>query len=390
MSLALLRRSSLHHQAMLLGMAAATTLSKQGLHKRLKQPALAFLQHCLEDAISCHLRRPDLPALPAFQRVLVQDSTCLSLPPTLARAFPGPANQSGKAQASLRIQCVYDLCAERFVHFLLCAFTRNDQSASSDILPLLRSGDLLLRDLAYFTLHSLRDIAAKGAVFLTRLRFGTSVLDPGTAQPLPWRSILSSTRPVDLSVLLGMEDKIPVRLIAIPLPQAVANERRRKARLNRDRRVQLSELYFYLLGWGLFLTNASPQQMPIQKVPAIYRLRWRIEILFRSWKSHLGLQTPHRIGLFQAQVLINGLLLFAVLIHYSIPERTHIANPPPSEPLSLLRVADFLALFFLHAFFAEKSACDFSLLLHQQLDAHGRYDKRRRKHYEAFKWDALS
>lgn len=390
MSLVLLGRSSLRHQALLLGMAAATTLSKQGLHKRLKQPALSFLLHCLEAALSRHIPRCDLPALSSFPRILVQDSTCLSLPPALARAFPGPSNQSRKAQASLRIQCVYDLSAERFLHFLLGAFTRNDQSASSDILPLLLPGDLLLRDLGYFTLQSLRDIAAKGAFFLTRLRFGTSVLDPICAKPLQWRQILSSTRPVDLSVLLGLNENLPVRLIAIPLPPAVANERRRKARLNRDKRLQHNELYFHLLGWGLFLTNASVQELPTTKVPALYRLRWRIEILFRSWKNHLGLKSPHRIGLFQAQILVYGLLLFAVLVHHSLPTPSLTADPPHSGPFSLLLVADFFALFLLPAWFSSISIPDFSFLLQQQLNTHCLYEKRRRKNYPTFKSEALS
>lgn len=392
MALPLLGRASLRQQAMLLGLSANITISKQALHKRIADPALSFLQNCLAAAISWRMRtasNAERPAMQSFQRILIQDSTCLALPPTLAKSFPGASNQSGKAQACLRIQCIYDLMAENFVTFVLSGFTRNDQNASTDILPVLRAGDLLLRDLGYFTLHSLHEIANKGAAFLTRLRFGTSVIDPATGLALDWKAILSKGASLDMQVWLGKDLKLPVRLIAIPLPEAVANQRRRKARANRDRRLNHDELYFYLLGWSIFVTNANEELLPCKKLAGLYRLRWRIEILFRSWKSHLALKNPHRVGEAQLKLLVCGLLLFSVLMH-SCMQAPPGTTGRPGQTVSLLRFADFLATFLLLILIPGASTTELSERLFKQIQAHGHYDKRKRANYNDMKEAALS
>lgn len=367
---------SLRQQAFVVGLAADVTLSKQGLHKRMTRRAGAFLQQCLGAALAWRIPATERPAVAGFPRILIQDSTCLSLPAALAHFFPGPSNQSGKPQASLRIQGLYDLVGERFLQFLLCPFTRNDQAAALDAIPWLRPGDLLLRDLGYFTLNSLRAIASKGAFFLSRLHSGVTLLDPLSGHPLDLAKILPSERPLELPVLLGQEEKIPLRLLAFPLPESLANARRRKARANRDKRLRPSPRYFHLLGWNLLLTNACPGQLPLQKAPALYRLRWRIEVLFKAWKSHLGLRSPSRIGPHQAEILVYGLLLAVVLLHRCLQ------NPPSGRsPLSVLLLAHFLAFFLLPMALSPPDLGHFPRRLLSQLSFHCRYEKRLRPNY---------
>jgi DDE family transposase len=186
MVLALQQACSLRQQAILAGICAAGTISKQALHKRLARPAALFLQGCLAATIGSRLSCKLACRPTAFGRLLVQDSTCISLPARLASLFPGPSNQSAKPQACLRIQCLYDLLTERFVHFTLCPFTRNDQAAAGDLEPLLQPRDMVLRDLGYFTTDSLRAIAAKAAFFLTRLRYGSPSFAPRALRRSIW------------------------------------------------------------------------------------------------------------------------------------------------------------------------------------------------------------
>ena len=393
MVLALQQACSLRQQAMLAGIYAATTISKQALHKRLARPAALFLQGCLAAALGSKLASK-LSCRPAnFGRILLQDSTCISLPPRLAGLFPGPSNQSAQPQACLRSQCLYDLLTERFVSFTLCPFTRNDQAAASDLLAFLRPRDMVLRDLGYFTIDSLRAIAAKGAFFLTRLRYGTTLFCPKNAQPIDLSKMLRPGASLDCEVLLGKREKLPVRLLAFPLPPKVADERRRKARADRDKRLSHSEDYLYLLGWNIFLTNAPKEQLPQAIAAKLYRLRWRVEILFKAWKSHLGLHHVGKLGRHQVEVLVYGLLLFAVLMHNNTPLASAFTTAGPAHhppPLSLLRVAQFFGSWLLTLLLAELQPADLQQRMRQQLHAHCRYDARRRKNYVDMRSSILS
>ena len=252
---------SLRCQAILAGLfGAGIPLSKQALHKRMGKASALFMASVLARLLSARVRAKEICRGP-FARILVQDSTCLSLPQSLRSLFPGASNALGRS-ACARIQCVVELLSERFIHFSVAPFTRNDQSASSDLLDLLRPGDLILRDLGYFCLSVLERIGRAGAFFIARWQYGTSLLDPGSGNPVDLLRLLDRGRPLDIRVLLGKNDKMPVRLIAFPLPQHIADSRRRKARADRDRRTNHSKEFLALLSWNFFLTNAFSKYPP--------------------------------------------------------------------------------------------------------------------------------
>src|SRR5262249_17942898 len=142
-----------------------------------------FLQSVLQaltSSLSLGMKR-ELPAgLDGFERVIIQDSTLLTLSPRLARFFPGSRNQScARRQSQLRVQGFYDLKHKRFIHFSHGAFNRNDLSAAEDGLEHLRPGDLFLRDLGYFVLRVVRRLQESGLHYLSRFKHNLRVLEPG-------------------------------------------------------------------------------------------------------------------------------------------------------------------------------------------------------------------
>lgn len=280
---------SLERIAAVVSLAAQTSYSKQALHQRLcsnLEPFLAQVATTLFGPLLAPVKKQGW--LAPFGRVLLHDSTVEPLPAALAGAFPGPANGRRRRYASLKLQFVCDLLQGQVLHLSLSGFTRNDQSAAPDILPLLQKGDLLIRDLGYFALKVLEQIADKGAFFLSRYRQDVLLFDP-SGRPMDLASLLRPGQAWDGKVLLGHE-KVPARLVAQPISQSLANERRRRARCNRDRRLNPSKDRLYLLGWNLFVTNVPKAVWPAQAFHPIYRLRWRIEMIFKAWKSHLGLR----------------------------------------------------------------------------------------------------
>lgn len=83
---------SLEHIASVIGLAANTTYTKQGLSERLTPAIEAFLARVITALLG--QLSPSVPtsqAFRSFERVLVQDSTVETLPKHLAKLFPASA-----------------------------------------------------------------------------------------------------------------------------------------------------------------------------------------------------------------------------------------------------------------------------------------------------------
>lgn len=286
------------------------------LWERISVRAVAFLQAVLALGLARRLQLPAAArpaALKSFHRVLVQDSTTIKLSKNLAAAFPGSRNQRGAHHGQLKIQPLYDLLAQRFVSFSLSGFNRNAQAAAGDVVGVMDAGDLVLRNLGYFVVATLRQIAQKGAFFLSRLRLDTGLFDARTGQSWSLLGHLKRHGQFDHEVLLGASD-LPVRLVAVKLPQAVAAERRRKAKQNRDQRCRPNAHQLALLGWAIFVTNVPRKVWRAQTVAQVYGQRWRVETIFKAWKSHFRLTEVPRGAAPQLEAMIYARLIFVTLL----------------------------------------------------------------------------
>jgi hypothetical protein len=305
---------SLERVAAVIALAAGTTYSKQAFHQRLGAKLECFL-FGLAAELFHQLGQPlqNQGAFQSFGRVLLHDSTVEALPEHLAKSFPGSANQrTQRLGAALKLQFVCDLLRAEVLHVGISGFRRNDQASASDILELLRPNDLVIRDLGYFVLDVFKQIDDKGAFFLSRYRHDVLVSDPATQKPLNLAKELRHGRLFDRQILLG-RDRMPVRLVALPVPEALANERRRRAKTNRDQRLNPSKATLYLLGWNIFVTNVPRKIWPPKLLLTVYRLRWRIEVVFKAWKSHLGLRhlNCRSLDMLRLSLLVKLLFCFA-------------------------------------------------------------------------------
>jgi hypothetical protein len=305
---------SLERIAAVIGLAAHGSYSKQALHKRLNASVERFLAQA---AMALFGQLPEATSvrgwLRPFRRVLVHDSTVEALPDHLATLFPGCGNQCKRQQASLKIQIIADLLQGTLLDCSLSGFTRNDQAAAPDILAAAQRGDLILRDLGYFSLPVLAALHLKGAAFLSRFQHGVRVYDL-QGRPLDLVQELKTHGRLDREVLLGAQ-QVRVRLVALPVPEAVANERRRKVRANQDGRYPPTRQRLQLQGWNIFLTNVSRTLWPPEALVCLYRLRWRIEMIFKAWKSHLGLRQFNARSADLLRLSVMTKLLFCVLVY---------------------------------------------------------------------------
>jgi len=376
---------SLERIAAVIGLAAGVPYSKQAFHERLSSKIEEFLTRAAT-ALFQHTVTAGDPRgwLSAFPRVLLQDSTCQPVPERLAKAFPGSRNQRRLKRGILKLQFITDLVGGAVLHWSLSGFTRNDQSAAVDILTLARPGDLILRDLGFFSLKVFSRLDQLGAGFLSRCKQGVNFYDPETGRKLDLARQLKAHPHWDGWVLVG-EERVRLRLVAEPVAEAMANERRRKARQNRDQRLKPSPERLFLLGWNVFLTNVATDVWPPKALFWVYRLRWRIEIIFKAWKCHLRfVELNKRTELMVRLSVLTKLLYCMVVAQFADTLESRCGQ---QQQVSLLRVARMLG----------QGACLFAAAvlrltpdqwLAHQARKHIFYERRpdRKNFYELFKF----
>ena len=339
---------SLNLLAILMSLVGGRRVSKQGVAKRISEAAIRFVSEILYATLGRLSGAGPVrsqKAFSSFKRVLIQDSTNLSLPKRFSDIFPGSRNQSGSQSAILKIQAVYDLLAEKMVDFSLSGYTRNGQAASPDILQLARAGDLIIRDLGYFALEVFKSLDNRGVFFLSRLRDRVALYDLDGGQRIDLLKALEKSHMLDLEVEAGASQRQRVRLVAMPVSEAVANKRRREAKNNRDKRCKPKKEALKLLGWEIFITNVSREVWSPKTVVQAYFLRWRIEIIFKAWKSHFRLTEISCGSKNMLMVCLLAKLIYISWFHAVFDRIEFYWKSDTGRSLSILKTATFFDLF---------------------------------------------
>lgn len=254
----------------------------------------------------------------------------------------------------------------------------------------------MLRDLGYLTLESLRAIGMAEAFFVSRYSKMCVFRLEGTEISLGGLLLEknhASGACVDLPVLLGKEARLPVRLVAVKLDAATAAERRRKALANRDKRMKPTAESLALLDWAIYVTNLPQEEFSGPKISALYGLRWRVEIVFKGFKS-AGLRLPELLAgkksKTQIEVLTHAALILAVFnARLSTTPEPGARKQTPSPtgkakaPRSLLKSARLVSLLLLPLLLEWLAPPGLSLSqrLNRLLSDHACYDHRKRSNF---------
>jgi len=364
--------------AILLGLLSHNVVSKVAVFLRMKPAVIDFVREALFNSVSATSRLKEEIGKGVFafsRRVLLQDSTNLSLPPKLGVYFPGAKNQSGKTGASVRLQTTYNALTETFVSFQLTPYGCNDQCASPFILDIIRERDLVIRDLGYSSLRVFRAIGENKAFYLTRYSHKIALFHPA-GKRFDLLGSLKKHGTLDDTLLAGSEEKLPVRVVAIPVPEPVAGERRRKLLHSRDRRLNPDPTHLALLGWEIFLTNVPQMTWDARTVCRIYAIRWRIEIIFKSWKSHFKIHAFAHPTPREVELLIYARLIYITLFQSCFfTQLAAFVYHTTGQHLSVLKAADFFSQRILTALLTE---ADYPLMI-QQILKHCTYEKRNKR-----------
>lgn len=337
-------------------------ISEQGLERKLEFRHLEFSKWLLFRSLKTQLST--LPAskqevkekildLKHFNRVLLQDSTCVNVPKNLANFFPSSFVKKGKS-ATARVQLTMDLLSDNYEQMSLGSFRDNDGKASKDILEIAQPRDLILRDKGYWSLSVFEALDKKECYFLSRLKYGVNIFDKENKEQLKLNKLLKKAKNnnlsiVDIEVHLGARKRLKTRLVAIRLPEEVAQERRRKAKNDRHSKVNHSEDYYERLGWCIFVTNIPIDVLSALEIAKVYRFRWRIEIIFKVWKSKFNFDKMfNKISMKPSRAIITFYLLlvwltlfFTKLYNYFLIKVFHQTK----RFISIFKFAEFLSVF---------------------------------------------
>ena len=269
--------------------------SRQAVSKRINAPFLKVLEALLAKAIAaktdCESLSCQDSSLACYARVLIQDSTVIRLPAWLFARFSGVSN-AHQTVCNARIQATYDIKNMVFVSFEICPYSDNDLRAAPRLK--LAENDLVLRDRGYLIAAEVARHSASGACCIYRHKTGTTYLDEQTGEPIDLLAELRRNGKLDRTVMLGDRERTRVRLVSAPVSEEVANHRRMKAKKEMRGHNPSAEV-LALMDWTIFLTTAA-KEVDFAAILRIYGLRWRIEIIFKTWKSHLNFDAIHRVS----------------------------------------------------------------------------------------------
>jgi hypothetical protein len=93
------------------------------------------------------------------------------------------------------------------------------------------------------------------------------------------RDVLRGAALVDWQVHLGVQQRVPARLLAVRVPAEVAEQRRRhlRARAAKHGRSPSAESLL-LAAWTILVTNAPSDLLSIREALVLLRARWQVEM----------------------------------------------------------------------------------------------------------------
>ena len=291
--------------------------SRQAYFYRTKQEAVAFFEQVLATVMKhkhqvCNLSKTNLKE--KFGRILIQDSTIIRLPQKLYKIFSGVKNAKSTV-CNARIQGIYDLLAGEFTSFSIDPYSDNDLKVAHNID--VRERDLVLRDRGYFVISSIENMKNQGADSIIRYKHKTTFYDPITHQEIDLLKRLKQCGSLDTTLLCGNDKNTKLRIVASPVPEEIANLRRMKAKKEAKNRGCSQEL-LQLMAWSIFITTIDDEDFTFQQANLLYSLRWRIECIFKTWKSNLNFDKIHNVSEVQLRVLLNARFIMITLLYQRI------------------------------------------------------------------------
>ena len=273
-------------------------VTHNAFEQRFNDQAPHFLAALLAAAFDrCFSARATLlPLLRRFSGVFLRDASVVGLPAALAHLFPGRTGRNGQPTAALKLVLELELATGQFTELELLPGRDNEKTSQIAAKPL-PAGALLLEDMGFLDGARLQEYMLQGVYFLTRVPAWTAFFEKQQRgrgyqrlDVVKWLRRAQGWH-LERQVYVFHQQKLALRLLAVRVPEAVAEQRRQRVRQEaRQRGRPVSQKKLELCAWNILVTNAPRELLGASEGWEVRRVRWQIELVFRVFKSEGGLE----------------------------------------------------------------------------------------------------
>ena len=140
------------------------------------------------------------------------------------------------------------------------------------------------------------------------------------------------------------------------------------------------------MSWSIFITTISKHDADYNFLFKVYSLRWRIEIIFKSWKSNMEFSKIHNVSKKQLSLILYArFIMIIIYIQYIFSPARMIIKKQLQKALSMIKVVHYLIKNTCKIILIAKAIENFKHKLCYHLNALARYccyDKRARVNFE--------
>jgi len=287
----------------------------------------------------------DQPFLKKFNHIRVADSTKFDVPKEFKEILSG-FNGKPSSAAGISIQYEFDLKSGGVLSLDIDGATSSDSVYAAKAMDCISKGDLVIRDLGYYSKKNLIDIKGREAFFISRLNAKTKIYAQGKNEELieiSFRELYQemTQQNIDrkeLLVYIGNDKKLQSRLIVQIVPDDVYSKR--VARLNKYNKAnghQTSQDIKDRYRFNLFVTNIAPEDIDLDQIYLLYKLRWQIELIFKTWKSDFKLASLQKMKYHRYMTILYAKLLLIFVNQQIVLSIRHSLFVTNKKILSLIK-----------------------------------------------------
>jgi hypothetical protein len=322
-------------------------LNRQSLDERFGEASMSFIRSLLLSFLGQQATAAfwDQQFLKKFNHIRVADSTKFDVPKEFKEILSG-FNGKPSSAAGISIQYEFDLKSGGVLSLDIDGATSSDSVYAAKAMDCISKGDLVIRDLGYYSKKNLIDIEGREAFFISRLNAKTKIYTQGKNEELIEISfrglyqemVQQNVERKELLVYIGKDKKLQSRLMVQIVPDEVYSKRVVKLnKYNKANGHQTSQDIKDRYRFNLFVTNIAPEDIDLDQIYLLYKLRWQIELIFKTWKSDFKLASLQKMKYHRYMTVLYAKLLLIFVNQQIVLSIRHSLFVTNKKILSLIK-----------------------------------------------------